>query len=357
MKLHLDFETQSAAPIRDVGVGLYAIHPTTKVLCVGFAIDDKSPKVVKPDTFLKVLKKLNFDNRIQVCAHNAAFELAIWNRCATKLYGWPPLTVEQTDCTMARAYAMGLPGGLDDCSAALGIKKGKDTSGHRVMLKLSRPIPKVMKLGVVDFYSESDCPEDYQKLYRYCAQDIEVERFVDSRTRPLTAHEKKVWVLDQKINARGLGIDLSGAKLIDKLVAYEIERYDRAMQKITDGGVMTCTQHAAILRFLNEEFNLNLDSVDANSLRALLRRKNVPKVARQIALLRLQASKSSTAKIKRMLESENGGGRLWDLFQYHAASTGRWGGRRLQPQNLPRGKQEILEHVEEIFDVINRYAQ
>ena len=355
MALHVDFETQSASNLKVEGSYLYAKNETTSVLCVGVALNGEKPKVLKPESFRRYLKSIRFNESTEVKAHNAAFELDIWNHCGRKRYGWPQLTIEQTDCTMVRAYAMGLPGGLDDCSAALGIRCGKDMAGHRVMLKLSRPKPKPLQYGIVEFYTPEEVPEDFKALYRYCGHDVFLERDIDSLVLPLSPSEKELWCVDYAINQRGLRIDVEAAVGAKNFADAEKESFDRAIRTVTEGAVDTCNQRDAIIRYLKNEHSIQLRDLSAPTVSAFLSRKSLPLKARQVALLRQRASKTSTSKIGAMLTAQLGDGRLRGLFQFHAATTGRWGGRRLQPQNLSRGELS-QEQVSRAIELLRSFA-
>src|SRR2546426_7163510 len=132
MILHIDFETRSTLELPDVGLDLYSRHSTTDVWCMGWSFDDTEPKIWSP--ILDDVPPTSFpvQHGCTVMAHNAAFELAIWNNIMVPRYGWPPLRVHQCRCTMAQAYAMALPGSLEKAAAAVGITQQKDLVGGRL---------------------------------------------------------------------------------------------------------------------------------------------------------------------------------------------------------------------------------
>lgn len=345
MSLFVDFETQSACDLKAYGPRAYALHPTTRILCVSVAVDDGPVKVFSPETFLKFLQAIKFNEKIEVIAHNVNFELELWNQCGVRLYGWPTLSPGQVDCTMVRAYAMGLPGSLENASAAVGIEEGKDQAGHRVMLKLAKP----KKDG--SFWTPEEVPEDFKTLYKYCAQDAVVERDLHSKIRRLIPSEKKIWELDYKINDRGIGVDVKSAKKASQLVESELMRLDHLIHQLTDGFVGQCSQAGRITQYFQSK-GLKVESVKAETIQRIIDKKELPIEIRRVALIRQLAAKTSTAKLDAIIRAENTGGRLHHCFQYHVAGTGRWGGRRLQPQNLPRGTMKP-EEVEKVFEVLN----
>ena len=141
MSLHIDFETRSATDLKKVGLDNYARDPSTDVWCMGFAFDDEPVDLLTmPELYNRRMALTHPVARHiaeggEVVAHNAAFELAIWNN-KLRRFGWPELKIEQTRCTMAMTYAMALPGSLEKAAAAVGIKEQKNMAGHRLMMQM-----------------------------------------------------------------------------------------------------------------------------------------------------------------------------------------------------------------------------
>jgi len=348
--IHIDFETRSACNLREAGVDVYSKHPTTEVLCVGIAVGQSPPQVIDPTEVDGWHYKYSF------VAHNAAFEIAIWNNVCVPKYNWPPITPEQFQCTMVMAYAMGLPGNLDDASAAVGIEVGKDQEGKRIMMQLCKPKEiwptthqHPSRADPYVWWEEDEYPEKYEKLYKYCLQDVKVERELFHRLKPLSEAEQRVWVLDQKINERGVGIDVEAVKIAFEIVEMEKERLNNLMGEVTEGMVPTCTANTALLRWIRG-FNIEINSVDKGTVASLLE-KDIPRDVRLAIQLRQQAAKTSTAKLKTMLASVSDDGRIRGALQYHGASTGRWAGRKIQVQNFPRPSISQVE-IDWVFSLL-----
>ena len=133
--LHIDFETRSILDLKAVGLWNYVRHPSTGVWCMAWAFNGDEPSITPPfQTTEKAITGLwpHIESGGIVVAHNAPFELGVWNEIMVKRYGWPILRPEQTYCTMARVYAMGLPGALEDAALALGLPVFKDAEGRNV---------------------------------------------------------------------------------------------------------------------------------------------------------------------------------------------------------------------------------
>lgn len=286
-----------------------------------------------------------------VIAHNAPFELAIWNNVCVPKYGWPPLSPDQVICTMAMAYAMALPGSLEKAAAAVGISEQKDMAGSRIMMQLSQPRG-FAEDGSPIWYTPESHPEKFERLYSYCKQDIEVERQLFKRLMQLSPAEREVWLLDYKINRRGVAVDLQAARAAIEIVKLEKERLNLEMRNVTGNAVATCTATGQLTDWLRS-LGITVDGVAKADVLELLEDPTLPAVARKALLLRQEAAKSSTAKLEAMVNSAGQDGRIRGTTQYHGAGTGRWAGRKLQVHNFPRPKLE-QEDIESIFEILER---
>ena len=268
----------------------------------------------------------------QVYAHNAPFELEIWNNIMVPRYGWPELKPEQTFCTMAMAYAMGLPGALEDAALALGLQILKDTEGRSLMLRMARPRQVIN--GKAIWWDDA---EKLARLYAYCQQDVRVERELHKRLIPLSDHERKVWLLDYHINQRGAQIDVPSAKAAVDLALKMKVSYDDQMAQATKGEATTCTALGPIKAWLAARgLPEALEGLDKAAVAAALDRTDLSPEVKNVLTLRQEAGKASTAKFDAMVKRSGADGRLRQTLQYHGAATGRWAGRGVQVHNLPR---------------------
>lgn len=357
-KLSIDFETRSALDLKEVGLHNYARHPTTDAWCMAYSFGVGEPRLVEPLCFPRVApsphdEMLEFVQRGgRVVAHNAAFELAIWNNIMVPRYGWPELKPEQTDCTMARGYAMGLPGALEEIALALGLHVLKDAEGRSLMLRMARPRSRPGQPLV--WWDE---PEKLQRLYEYCKQDVRVEIEVDKRVMPLSATERRVWLLDYKINNRGVQLDIPSVTAAARMADAMKVEYDRQMAAATGGAVTSCGALAALKEWLGTK-GVKVDSLAKQALIDLLDKladSTNPLAAevRHVLTIRQEAGKASAAKFHKMAAMAGADGRLRNMYQYHGAATGRWAGRAVQTHNLvrdmpkPKAVEAILQLVRE----------
>lgn len=359
--LHIDFETYSACELKDAGLDNYASDPTTGVHCLGFAFDNEPIDLWTPVAPTRVIDFAldHIREHGEVVAHNASFELAIWNKVCVPKFGWPPLRAEQMRCTMAQAYAMALPGALEKVATALGINQQKDMVGSRVMMQLAKPKTFATKHpsqpGTVPiFWTPEDDPSKFRRLYAYCMQDVEVERAVDARLMRLAPQEQALWVLDQKINQRGVYVDLPSIKTAIRVVESEKARLDAQMLSVTSGVVGKCTEVQLLVKWIRSR-GVELGGLAKADVLDALVADDLPLEVRRALELRKEAAKSSTAKLLAMKRRASSDSRVRGTLQYHGASTGRWAGRGIQVQNFPRPRVGI--QPQDIETIIGLYGE
>lgn len=319
--LHVDFETRSKLDLRKVGLDRYSKDISTDAWCMAWAFDDEDVKVldVQKESLPEQIRDHVMSGGI-IAGHNVAFEIAIWNNCLHKKRGWLKINPENTECTMALCYALALPGSLEKAAPAAGLKVEKDMTGGRVMLQLAQP-RKIID-GEIIWWDRDEHPEKFETLFNYCRQDLIVERELHKRLLPLSKSERRLWLLDQKINERGVKIDIPNVYKVIEVVKSEKERLDIEMREVTGGDVATCNAAGQIQRFLNDN-GVECESVAKAEVNGLLE-QDMPEVCRRALLLRQEAAKSSTAKLEAMISRASDDGRARGLFQYHGAGTGRW---------------------------------
>jgi len=324
--LHLDFETFCELDLKKVGVHRYVGHASFRVLCVAWKTSDYrvTRQAVPPDNRLPpdLIQDLRNPD-VQGHAWNAAFETAILNKL--EIFVANPLS-----CTMQRALAYGLPGKLETAAAALGMAAQKDMVGHRLMLKMSRPL----KEGMPDW-----TPPDYATLAGYCAADVEAEAALSREIPEFPGDERELSALDAAMNVSGeLGIDFDRVLAL-QTVARAAEAEDAARcAELTDGAVTSPgTQTARLLAWLGAQGMLLPDTARATIEAALLTPWGDPAV-NEVLHIRLRMARASTRKLERMLDmSDIADWSLRGQFQFCGAGrTGRWSGRGVQVQNLPR---------------------
>jgi DNA polymerase len=325
--LSLDFETRSRAPLKTCGAEVYAAHPSTEVLCLAYAFGSGAVKSWVPGEPFPADVKRHIEAGGRVTAWNAIFEWHVWAEQRRRApHIWPELKLDQLHDTMALARAMGFPAALGSCAEAMGLPVQKDTRGHTLLSLLSVP----MKNG--EFREDAAL---LAEMKVYCIQDVKVEREILNRLPPLNDFERKLWVLDATINNRGVGVDVADVRRALDLVTEETAHLSQRA-KDASGGVLKSLTAVAKLKMLLFAEGEDLKSLSKDAVSRALEDGVGSAVAKELLELRKLAAKASTGKLKAFLNGAGTDGRARGLFAYHGADTGRWAGRRVQLQNMPR---------------------
>lgn len=335
--LNWDYETYSELDLKEVGQWNYAMHPSTEVLCLGWRFDDDEPTIFNPleDVFLPDEVCEAVRKGVPIYAWNANFERAI-TECLGAKYGIPTPKVSQWRCTMGLAAHLAMPMKLATCAAVLKIVEQKDKDGTRLLNKFSRP-RKPTKADSRTRIRPQDDPEDFLRLTEYCKQDVRTEGAV-AKALPiheLPAYEQRIWEVDSDVNKRGVLLDrdlISGAvRLLSSCQADGAVK----MKEITGGLVTTAGQRERIKTFARSQ-GVELGSLAAEEMPGIMAR-DLPKNVRDLLEVYSSLGQSSTSKYPTMLGAMSPqDDRARGCAQYHSATTGRWGGRKVQFQNLPR---------------------
>lgn len=343
--IYLDFETRSGLELPDVGADQYLAHPWADIWCLGYAVGDAPVQVVShPYDVMEVANEIALSGK-RIVAHNAVFEYLVWNYILDPKYFAGPLPPARFECTMAAGYAMSLPGSLDDLSAALGIEAKKDMAGSRLAKQMSKP-RRIDEAGHPIWWDE---PEKLQRLMTYCAQDIEVVREIHRRLVPLSDYERRTWIMDFGINRRGVYTDQPAIQCASSIVAQEQGAEMGKLFQLTGGLVHGPSEVKKLTEWIQAQ-GVEIPGLAKQDVIDTLSTDDLPAHVREALTIRQNYAKTSTAKLGKMRHCAGTDGRVRGILQYHASSTGRWGGRMIQPQNLPRP----TISQEEIDDIIDR---
>jgi DNA polymerase len=336
LHITIDFETYSEADLKKTGAYKYSEHPSTEVLCLAYAFNDEEPILwwpgpgaTQPAGLLQAIRE-----GAVVDAHNVGFERAIWENVCVKRMGWPEIEAHQYDCTMARAASRALPLGLEPCAAALGLDVRKDKRGKQLINLLCKP----QKPKKKDPRTRIQDPELLAELYDYCKQDVRVEQRIRKELGALPAPERGVFLLNEKMNSRGITIDVESVHNAIAIVKEVEKELTAELVEITGGKIETANQVAEILDFVQWKVDGGLDDLTADTVAAAIPRAEAGSVERRVLEIRASLAKASTKKLAGLLAAVCADGRVRGLSQYHGAFTGRNAGRLVQPLNLPRPK-------------------
>ena len=329
----IDFETRSHANLPDIGLDKYANCLSTEVLCIAFGKTPDTVEVVSPHQGTygshALLKHVADGGKIQ--AWNAMFEYAIWNCVCVPKYGWPPLRLEQCIDSMAIAAANNIPQSLGDAAIFMDSAHQKDTRGRYLIQKLCKP-----HKG-----SFNNDPELLKELFDYCAQDVRTEMAIGSVLRPLSQAEQDIWTLTQRINLKGVPVDPNELHNAVLAVVRAQDALDNECVALTG---FKPSERAKLLGWVNKMMIEPLPDLTAETVEKTLKLEHLFKPLRRALELRQEGSQTSVAKYAKMMETQLGG-RIRNTLVYHGSSTGRWSGRGIQPQNLPRPTVDVTDEL------------
>lgn len=341
--LSIDIETYSSVDLIKSGVYAYADASDFEILLFAYAFDDESVKVVDLATGDKlpidVMDALTDENIIKT-AYNANFERC----CISKFFGLV-LSPKEWQCTAVWAAELGLPQTLKGVSEVLGLEEQKDSKGRALIRYFCTPCKASTKNeGRTRNYPIHNT-EKWEAFKDYCRQDVIVEREIKRRLAgfPIAESEQKLWELDQRINDRGVMIDVDFVK---KAIEFD-DKYSlictKAAQRLT--GLENVNSVAQLKKWIFDETGETISSLDKKSVEELMKRTTSLRV-KELLRLRVKMSKTSISKYEAMARSVCNDGRIRGLLQFYGANrTGRWAGRIVQVQNLPKNHLKDLDYA------------
>lgn len=329
-----DFETRSDIDLKVHGAHVYFESPNARVLLGSFKIGDARFRWRYGEPCPAPLRA-HIEAGGTLSAHNAGFEILCFKWLHQRA-GWPETRLEQFRCTAATAAAMQLPRSLDRLGVALDLKVKKDKEGMRLIRKFSIP----QKDG--RFIEPEDDPADFEKFHAYCDVDVETEAEADTRLVPLSATEQAVYTLNERINHRGVRIDVQSARRALLIVDRAKALLDVDMAQITGGAVKKCSEVAKLTAWLEAQ-GVPVESLAKADIDELLDFDDLPALARRALEVRQEAAKTSTAKLATMLARASRDGRVRGEAVYHAAGTGRTQSAGVNLNNLPRPRKLFEE--------------
>lgn len=335
--LHIDIETYCEVDLKKAGAYRYAEE--AEIILLAYAYNDEPVSVVDllageqipPDVFFdftnpKVIKK----------AFNAAFE-----RSVMQAYFNITLPANQWQCAQARTAMCGLPLNLGQAAEVLNLDIQKDKNGAALIRYFCIPIKKPIKKN--DFRERNlhlHDPVKWNQFKEYNKMDVEAERAIDRALSfySISEFEHSQWQLDQKINERGVTVDIPFVRNAISLVNHYENGLLKEFRELT--GIDKPSELGKLKTWLFEETGEEVDKLNKETIPEIIKSSGSDKISRALQI-RKDSSKTSTKKYFRMIDAVCKDGRVRGLHEYYGANrTGRAAGRLLQHQNLPAGDLE-----------------
>ena len=362
--LYADLETFSTTELKQ---GAHKYAEAAEILLFPYALGDEEPKCWIPKsgahpgepTPPELRDALMNQNKMTVWHNGGMFDLVILNHVRPSGMALPH---DRVFDTMACAYAHSLPGSLDTLCTVLGVDaaKAKLKTGKQLIQLFCKPRPKNIKLRRA---TSATHPEEWAAFIEYAKADITSMREVYKKLPKWNykwreGFEYNLWLLDQRINNRGVAVDVPFAEAAIR--AADVAREDLAAraQQLTHGAVQAATQRDAMLEHLFEEYAVQLPDMRADTLERRLQDPDLPEGLKELLRVRLQATSTSVRKYNSLVGATSSDGRLRGLLQWNgAARTGRWclaaGSKVLVRNDMGRVVEKAIEDVElsdEVWD-------
>lgn len=337
--LSIDIETFSKASLPSVGVYRYAADESFEILLFAYAVDGGEVQIVDlargeqiPGDALDALE----DPGVVKSAFNAAFE-----RVCLSAHLGHRLDPEGWRCSMVWASFAGVPLDLAGVAKALHLDTEKMGEGKNLIRYFSLPAKPTKANGGRERNLPEHAPDDWETFKAYCKRDVEVELAITKRLHamPMPAREWDNYWDDQRINDRGVRIDAdlaTAAVDADNAGRASALEWMRELTRVDNPASVT-----QLLAWLRSQ-GLQIDSLAKADVAAAL--EGARGDVAEVLALRQEMAKSSVKKYERMLACRCPDGRAHGLLQFMGAGrTGRWAGRLVQVQNLPRQSISDLE--------------
>lgn len=344
--LSIDIETRSSVDIGKAGLYKYAQSPDFEILLFAYKWNQEPVEIVDlkcGERIPEEIRRALSDQGVMKHAYNAAFEWYCLNRAGYKT----PLPEWQ--CTMAHGLYCGYTAGLDATGKAIGLPQDKQklAVGKALIRYFCVPCKPTKTNGGRTWNQPWHDKAKWSLFREYCKQDVVTEFEIESRLSlfPMPLEEQHQWQMDVWMNAFGVRVDenlIEGALYVDSISTERLTE-----EAVTLTGLENPNSPAQLLQWLSEH-GTALENLQKETVSAALDRENLPEDVRRILEIRQQLGKTSIKKYVAMDIAKGEGQRIRGLTQYYGANrTGRWAGRMVQMQNLPRNYIKTLDYARE----------
>lgn len=345
--LNIDIETKSSVDIGKAGLYKYAESGDFEILLFAYRLDEGPVNVVdftNGERIPECIQDALSDPSVRKHAYNAAFEWYCLNRAG---YNTP---LEQWRCTMAHGLYCGYTAGLDATGKAIGLPQDKQklAAGKALIRYFCVPCKPTVRNGGRIWNLPKHAPEKWDLFKEYCRQDVVTESEILRRLSmfPMPEEEEKLWQMDVRMNAFGVRVDtalIEGALAVDDVSAQRLAQEARELT-----GLENPNSPAQLLAWLQEN-GVELQNLQKSTVEEAIAWEDLPEEAERVLKIRQQLGKTSIKKYVAMESAKCGDERVRGLTQYYGANrTGRWAGRLVQLQNLPRNYLKTLDYARKL---------
>ena len=337
--LEMDIETFSDVDLIKCGVYAYADSPAFEVLLFAYSFDGGETRVIdlaQGEELPEEVAEAVFDGSVVKTAFNANFE----RTCLSKHFGryLPP---DSWHCSAVQAAVLALPRSLEDVGAVLGLDEQKMREGKELIRYFCVPCKPTKANGGRRRNLPYHAPEKWELFKTYCIRDVDVEKAIRKKLYkfPVPEGEMELYRLDQRINDRGVLVDMGLVRQAVVCERLHKEVVTRRAYELT--GLENPNSVAQLKGWLGEN-GVEAESLSKKAVAEMIGESDGE--VEELLRLRLLMAKTSVKKYEAMERSVCSDGRVHGLLQFYGANrTGRWAGRLVQVQNLPQNHIEDLE--------------
>ncbi len=357
--LSIDIETKSSIDISEAGAYRYAQSEDFGILLFAYQVGNKPVEIIDlaqgeqiPEWLLNALR----DPAVVKHAYNAAFE---WY-CLNMAGYYTPL--DQWRCTRAHGLYCGYTASLEATGKAIGLPQDKQklSIGKTLIRYFCTPCKPTKSNGNRTWNLPHHAPEKWELFKEYCKQDVVTEHEILRRLNqfPMPQEEIRLWQMDVCMNAFGVRVDtdlINGALRIDSVSTERLEGEARGLTGLENPNSLAQLK-SWIERELSDcaETDVCLPGLTKGDVSTLLERNDIPPEVRRVLEIRQQLGKTSIKKYAAMNAAKGADDRIRGLTQYYGANrTGRWAGRLVQLQNLPRNYIKTLDYARKLVKAGN----
>ncbi|MBU9723099.1 MULTISPECIES: DNA polymerase [Bacillaceae] len=343
--MSLDIETYSDIDLGKCGVYRYADSPNFDILLFAYSIDGGPVELIDlargeqlPPEVIESLK----DTTVIKTAFNANFERICLSRYLSRKFNRTiVLNPDSWSCSMTQAALLGLPLSLDNVGKVLGLEDQKLSEGKTLIRYFCIPCKPTAANGGRTRNRPVDAPEKWELFKKYNIRDVEVELAIREKlaSYPIPENEQTIYILDQKINDRGLLVDMD---MVNEAISCDRQFTVAATERAYELTGLENPNSVAQLKDWLAERGVEVESLSKKAVSELV--EETEGEVEEALKLRLLMAKTSVKKYEAIERAVCSDGRVHGLFQFYGANrTGRWAGRLVQFQNLPQNHLRDLE--------------
>jgi DNA polymerase len=342
--LEMDIESFSDVDLIKCGVYAYADSPAFEILLFAYSFDGGETQIIdlaQGEKLPAEVEEAIFDVSVTKTAYNANFE----RTCLSKYFGRyiPP---ESWHCSAVQAAMLALPRSLEDVGRVLGLDEQKMKEGRELIRYFCVPCKPTKANGGRTRNLPCHAPEKWELFKTYCKRDVDVEKAIRRKLHnfPIPESEMELYRLDQRINDRGVLVDMG---LVEQAIACERLHKEVVTKRAYELTGLENPNSVAQLKGWLGDMGMEAESLSKKAVAEMIAETDGE--VEELLRLRLLMAKTSVKKYEAMERSVCSDGRVHGLLQFYGANrTGRFAGRLVQIQNLPQNHLPDLELAREL---------